>query len=44
VISAGGMCTGGRVLHHLIQNIERKELHLAVCGLSGRRDIRKKAT
>lgn len=32
VISAGGMCTGGRVLHHLIQNIERKNCTLLFVG------------
>ncbi|NMB86442.1 MAG: MBL fold metallo-hydrolase [Methanothrix sp.] len=32
VISAGGMCTGGRVLHHLIQNIERNNCTLLFVG------------
>lgn len=32
VISAGGMCTGGRVLHHLVQNIERKNCTLLFVG------------
>ena len=32
VISASGMCTGGRVLHHLMQNIERKESTILCVG------------
>jgi metallo-beta-lactamase family protein len=32
VISASGMCTGGRVLHHLVQNIERKNCTLLFVG------------
>jgi len=32
IISASGMCTGGRVLHHLIHNIERKDCTLLFIG------------
>ncbi len=32
IISAGGMCIGGRILHHLIQNIERKDSTILFVG------------
>jgi metallo-beta-lactamase family protein len=32
IISASGMCKGGRVLHHLVQNIERKNCALLFVG------------
>jgi metallo-beta-lactamase family protein len=32
IISANGMCTGGRVLHHLVHNIERKNCTLLFVG------------
>lgn len=32
IISAGGMCTGGRVLHHLVQNIERRNNTILFVG------------
>jgi len=32
IISASGMCTGGRVLHHLIHNIERYESAILFVG------------
>jgi len=32
VISASGMCTGGRVVHHLAQNIEREESTILFVG------------
>jgi metallo-beta-lactamase family protein len=32
IISASGMCTGGRVLHHLVNNIERKDNTLLFIG------------
>jgi metallo-beta-lactamase family protein len=32
IISASGMCTGGRVLHHLTHNIERKDCTILFIG------------
>ena len=32
IISASGMCTGGRVIHHLIQNIGRRESTILFIG------------
>lgn len=32
IISAGGMCIGGRILHHLAQNIERKDSTILFVG------------
>jgi metallo-beta-lactamase family protein len=32
IISASGMCTGGRVLHHLVQNIGRKDSTILFIG------------
>jgi len=32
IISASGMCTGGRILHHLVQNIEHKNNTLLFVG------------
>ncbi len=36
VISASGMCTGGRILHHLRHGLFRPETHLIFCGFQGR--------
>lgn len=32
VIAGSGMCTGGRIHHHLKNNIWRPECHLIICG------------
>ena len=32
IISASGMCTGGRVIHHLVQNIGRRESTVLLIG------------
>lgn len=32
IISASGMCTGGRVLHHLIKNLEHKDSTILFVG------------
>lgn len=35
IIAGSGMCTGGRILHHLIQNLPRKECGVIFCGYQG---------
>lgn len=32
IIAGSGMCTGGRVLHHLRQNLNRPECHVIIAG------------
>jgi metallo-beta-lactamase family protein len=32
VIAGSGMCTGGRIVHHLKHNLERPECHLVFTG------------
>ena len=32
IIAGSGMCTGGRILHHLKNNVSRPECHLAIVG------------
>ena len=32
IIAGSGMCTGGRILHHLKNNIWRPECHLVIVG------------
>ena len=36
VISASGMCTGGRILHHLRHGLPREETHVVFVGYQGR--------
>jgi metallo-beta-lactamase family protein len=35
IISASGMCTGGRVLHHLFHDLSRPETHVVIVGYQG---------
>lgn len=35
IIAGSGMCTGGRILHHLAQNLSRKECGVIFCGFQG---------
>ena len=32
IIAASGMCTGGRILHHLAHNVWRKGVHILITG------------
>jgi len=32
ILSASGMCTGGRILHHLKHNVWRPEVHIVIVG------------
>lgn len=36
IIAGSGMCTGGRILHHLKNNIWRPECHLVIVGFQAR--------
>lgn len=35
IISASGMCTGGRILHHLYRDLNKPETHLVIAGYQG---------
>ena len=35
IISASGMCTGGRILHHLYNNLSKPETHVVIAGYQG---------
>ena len=32
IIAGSGMCNGGRILHHMLQNLERPECHVMITG------------
>jgi metallo-beta-lactamase family protein len=32
IIAGSGMCNGGRILHHFLQNLERPECHVMITG------------
>lgn len=36
VLSASGMCTGGRILHHLKHNLWKDETHVVIAGFQAR--------
>ncbi len=36
ILAASGMMTAGRILHHLKQNLPRRECHIVVAGYQGR--------
>ncbi|VAX39970.1 Metallo-beta-lactamase family protein, RNA-specific, partial [hydrothermal vent metagenome] len=42
VISASGMCTGGRILHHLRHGLPREETHVVFVGYQGRGSLGRK--
>ena len=35
IISASGMCTGGRILHHLYHDLNKPETHVVIVGYQG---------
>ncbi len=35
IISASGMCTGGRILHHLFHNLSNPNTHVVIAGYQG---------
>jgi metallo-beta-lactamase family protein len=35
IIAANGMCTGGRIMHHLRHNLAKPEAHIVVVGYQG---------
>ncbi len=36
ILAGAGMCTGGRILHHLKQNLWKKETHVLIVGFQAR--------
>ncbi|MBS0198608.1 MAG: MBL fold metallo-hydrolase [Planctomycetes bacterium] len=35
IISASGMCTGGRILHHLYHDVSKPQTHVVIAGYQG---------
>jgi metallo-beta-lactamase family protein len=35
IIAANGMCTGGRIMHHLRHNLAKPEAHIVIVGYQG---------
>jgi len=35
IISASGMCTGGRIMHHLYHDLSKPETHVVIAGFQG---------
>jgi metallo-beta-lactamase family protein len=36
IIAGSGMCTGGRIRHHLVHNVWRRECHIMILGYQAR--------
>ena len=39
IISASGMCTGGRIMHHLYHDLSKPETHVVIAGFQGRETL-----
>ncbi|MDI1290955.1 MAG: MBL fold metallo-hydrolase [bacterium] len=42
IIAASGMCTGGRILHHLFHDISKPETHVVIAGYQGQGTLGRK--
>jgi metallo-beta-lactamase family protein len=42
IISASGMCTGGRILHHLFNNLSNPSTHIVIAGYQGQGTLGRK--